>query len=177
MGRFDEARFFASRAIDILQDLGLRFDVALEAEVSGVIEALAGDEEASERVFRASVEALMEMGDTGGLSSVAALLAKSLYKQGRFSEAAHFARLSRDNSQDDDIDPQVRWRSVSAQVLAQQGHGEEAETLAREAVVLAEAAEFPILQADALTTLASVLTAVGRSEQAVGFVDQGACPL
>ncbi len=171
VGRFDEARATASRAMDILLDLGLHFQAALEAEVSGVVEMLAGDPEAAERLLRRSAEALEAMGETGGLSTVAALLGQSLCLQGRYEEAERFALLSRESSSRDDIDSQVGWRRVLAKVLAQRGESSEAERLAREAIALAGDGEFPVMQADTLMDFAEVLARALRPRDAASSVE------
>jgi hypothetical protein len=71
----------------------------------------------------------------------------------------------------DDVVSQVGWRSVRARVLAQRGDVEQAESLAREAVALADATDGPEIQAGAGVALAHVLQGSrepGRARPAPG---------
>ena len=60
---------------------------------------------------------------------------------------------------------QVIWRGVQAKVLAHQGRGEEAESLAREAVTLAEPTDLLLHRGDAMLDLAEVLRTCERIDE------------
>jgi ATP/maltotriose-dependent transcriptional regulator MalT len=157
-GRFEEARELAGRGQAILEELGLTVDAAMApANYLGVVELLAGDPAAAEAALRRGVEALERMGEKAYFSFLAALLAEALFAQERYQEALELARASEAAAARDDVWSQVGWRSVRAKVLARRGASEEAESLAREALALAEPTDSPDLHRDALLALAEVL--------------------
>jgi tetratricopeptide (TPR) repeat protein len=128
---------------------------------------LAGNPEAAASTLRDSYATLEEMGERGFLSTIAGFLAQALCAQGEYDEAEHFSRVSEAAAAPDDVMSQVLWRTARAKVQAQRGDAEAAETLAREAVELAEGTELLNTQGDALVDLATVLTATGRREEAL----------
>ncbi len=64
------------------------------------------------------------------------------------------------------------WRQVQALVDSSRGHHAEAEQLAREAVAITERTDALNWQGDALTDLAEVLHAAGRSDEADATLTQ-----
>lgn len=92
------------------------------------------------------------------------ILAEVLVRLGRDEEAAEVLDVVDAIAQRDDVDPQVRSRSVRAKLLARRGQRAEAERLAREAVEIAARTDYLVLHADALLALAEVL---GETDEAV----------
>ena len=164
---FDDARLLISACRTILEDLGLRVTAASAAETAGIIELLAGDPGAAERVLRQGYETLEEMGETIVAPVLAALLAQALHLQGRADEALRLSESSREAAAPDDLIAHVQWRTARAKALARTGETQEAEMLAREAVALAEETDFLVTHGDALADLAQVLRAAGRPDEAV----------
>ncbi len=165
-GRFDEARGFLADSRAILEDLGLRVTAAAAAETAALVEVLAGDLVAAERELRAGYDRLAEMGRTSNLPILAALLAQTLFAQGRDEEALRFSETSERTAASDDLFAQVQWRSARAKVFARLGRQAEAEELSTEAVALAATTDFLVLRADSLVDRAEVLVAAGRLEAA-----------
>jgi tetratricopeptide (TPR) repeat protein len=95
---------------------------------------------------------------------VGSILAEVLVRLGRDEEAAEVLDVVDAIAQRDDVDPQVRSRSVRAKLLARRGQRAEAERLAREAVEIAARTDYLVLHADALLALAEVL---GETDEAV----------
>ena len=124
----------------------------------------------SERVLRESLDVLVEMGETGYLSSVAGILAQALYRQGRYDEAADMADLCRSNAGRWDVDAQCAWRTAHAGVAAQRGKLEDAKALAREAIALIDATDYLNERADTYMALAEVLQLGGQAEEATAAV-------
>jgi tetratricopeptide (TPR) repeat protein len=122
--------------------------------------------------LRAGYEGLEQMGDKAYLSTVAGHLAQALYVQGRHDEADHFAAICRETAQPDDLASQIIWRGVCAKIAAQRGEHEEAEKLAREAVLLATPSEGVETRAETLFDLAEVLELSGRLEEAVASAQE-----
>ncbi|HZP91224.1 MAG TPA: adenylate/guanylate cyclase domain-containing protein, partial [Actinomycetota bacterium] len=166
LGDFETARAHYRASRDTLQELGWKMLAATISIDSGTIEMLAGDPVAAEAELRADYEALHRMGATDYAWTTAAILAEALYQQGRFDEAEELTRLVERGSTADDLTNQVLWRSVRAKVLARRGLVQQAEQLAREAVVLAQDGDEPDAQGNALADLAEVLGRGGKAGDA-----------
>ena len=106
------------------------------------------------------------------LPTVAAECSESLFHVGRVEEAEHFAMLARDMTAPSDREANIGWRAALAKVRGRQGHGEEAESLAREAVELSASTGWLSLRGDALVSLARVLDMVGQRDKARQAVDE-----
>ena len=165
-GNFALARTEYQRARRDLEELGWTFDAAVTSLDSGRIELLAGDPSAAEAELRRDYDTLERLGERNYISTVAAVLAEALYRQGRDDEAAIFVDRSVEIAAPDDIFTQVQWRRVHARLLARQGDLEGAQTVANEAVELTLRSDDLIAQADALIVLADVLSASGRISDA-----------
>ena len=173
-GLFDEARGLHRRGRRIFEDLGHTVGVAGSTTVSGPIELLAGDPVAAERDLRAGYETFEAMGETGILSTLAALLAEAVLAQGRDAEAEELTRTSEENSTEEDAASQIAWRTVRAVALSRRGDVVEAERLARDAVALAAETDFLAVRADALVALGEVLLAAGDAAGAEDCVAEAA---
>ena len=163
-GRFGSARELLAESDAILEELG--FTIHSAPEWAAFIALLAGDPAAAEGRLRAGYERLAAMGETQFLSTTAALLARVMYEQGRFEEAYAFTETSAEAAALEDVVTQIGWRAVRARILVGQGHLDEGEKLAREAVTLAEGTDLPSDRGDALLDLAEVLRASARLEEA-----------
>jgi class 3 adenylate cyclase/tetratricopeptide (TPR) repeat protein len=165
-GRFDEARELAARSTAIYEEIGMPFSLATWSHWPGTVELLAGDLEAAEEIFRSGYETLVSLGEKLNLSSIAISLAEALYLQGRAEEADQLTMVSEEASSQEDVWAQVAWRSARAKILAQRGVLADAELLAREAVELISEKDVLNLRGHALTSLAEVLLAGDRAEEA-----------
>jgi tetratricopeptide (TPR) repeat protein len=172
-GSFDEARELVASHKAILQELGLTVTAAYAAETYGIVEMLAGDPAAAERELSRGFGVLEEIGETSTFPDLAAKLADALYAQGRDDRALELSRVSERATAPDDLSAGVQWRAVRAKLLARQGELRQAETLAREAVALADETDFLVLRADACLDLAEVLKAAARSDEAVVLIERG----
>ena len=162
-GEFETARSLVREANTLLGELGRIYTVAL-AHHDATVELLAGQARAAEERLRTAYERLDELGEKAFAATTAAMLAQAVYAQGRYEEAEHFCRTSREAAAPDDLSAQVEWRGVSAKLLAQRGQHAEAETLGREAVELVAQTDFLGHHGDALLDLGEVL-ALGREPQ------------
>src|SRR5207237_10185510 len=147
----------------IYEGLGRPFSLATWSQWPGMVELLAGDLEAAERIFRSGYETLVSLGEKLNLSSIAVSLAETLYLQGRVEEAEALTVVSEEATSPEDVWAQVAWRSARAKILARRGDIDGAERLAREAVELIAETDGLSLRADALISLAQVLAAAGRT--------------
>ncbi|HEX5245604.1 MAG TPA: adenylate/guanylate cyclase domain-containing protein [Gaiellaceae bacterium] len=160
-GQFDEARVHCARARTIAAERGMDLHGQSSGMVLGTIELMAGQPEAAERTLRSSFDRLGELGETGYRSTVAGLLAEALYELGRDDEAGEILDLVAEIAQADDVDPQLRLRTLRARLLARGGDHDGAERLSREAVELAATTDYLELNAFAHLALAEVLRASG----------------
>jgi DNA-binding SARP family transcriptional activator/tetratricopeptide (TPR) repeat protein len=161
-GRSLEARDEIARATAIYGDLGQRYPAAVYAgAVLADVEFLQEDSPAAEEILRTACSALEEMSDLNHLATRAADLAEALYRQGKLSEADRWATVSAESAAPDDLDAQPLWRAVRAKLLARSGSLSDAESLARDAVALAERTEGLNRQARVLLDLAEVLRLAG----------------
>ena len=166
-GDFDQARTEYRRARRDLEELGWTFDAAVTSLDSGRIEMLAGDPMAAEAELRRDYDTLEGLGERNYISTVAAILAEALYRQGRDVDAELFATRSAEIAAADDVVTQFLWRLVRAKLRARQGAFDEAISLANEAVELTRQSDDVIEQANALMDLAEVLTAAGSQADAI----------
>lgn len=171
-GDFDEARERYSRALEIVEELGMRVHLGGLLMLSGWMERLAGTPEAAELTLRRGDALLEEIGEKGFRSTLVAVLAEIVYLQGRHDEAAELTGLSEELAAVDDLASQVIWRSVRAKVLARHAEYAEAERLGTEAVEIAAGTDGIEWHADALLDLAEVLRLAGRPADAAERLEE-----
>ena len=159
-GRFDEARELHGRGRRIFEELGHTVGVAGSTTVSGPIELLAGDPAAAERELRAGYDAFEAMGETGILSTLAALLAEAVLAQGRDAEAEELTRASERAAAADDAASQIAWRTVRALALPAR-RGRRSDDAGTRRVSARVETDFLVMHANALVALAEVLQAGG----------------
>ena len=171
LGRFDEARELLGQARALAQEVTLPvWEAGPLAQLSGWVETFAGDPAAAEETLRAGFERLQEIGEIAWLSTTAALLAESVYEQGRLDEAEELTRASEEWAGAEDAYSQAGWRSVRAKVLARRGGAEEAESLAAECVALTEGTDFLNLHWRALMSQGEVLQLSGHERNGAAAV-------
>jgi len=173
-GNFPEARSLYRRTRALFEEFGMKLRAALTSINSGPVELLAGDPVAAEAELRRDYDALESLGEKNYISTTAALLADALSEQGRDDEAETFTRISQEIAAPDDILTQYLWRCVRGKVLARRGAFEDAEAIVREGLDIIRAAEEPDSQGNALLTLAMVLRAAGREDEAVVAAEEAA---
>jgi tetratricopeptide (TPR) repeat protein len=161
-GRFEVARRLLAEGTLVFEQLDLNVWAANNAQLTFIIEMLAGEPQAAAQALRTSFDRLAEMGEQAFLSTIAAYLAHALYESGDDAEAERFSRASEEAAATDDVLSQVLWRTARAKILAKRGDASRAEVLAREAVELVDRTDLLNSQGDALLDLAGVLL---RGEQ------------
>jgi predicted ATPase/class 3 adenylate cyclase len=173
-GDFGTARELLARGRQALAELGFTLMVAMSAQEAHYVEILAGDPAAAARISRESFAQLEPLGERAYLSTAAALLAHALGDLDELEEAERFSRISEEASSPEDVFSQVLWRSGRAKIRARRGELAAAETLAREAVVLAEKTDLLNTQGDTLADLGEVLALAGRHAEAASVLEQAA---
>jgi tetratricopeptide (TPR) repeat protein len=165
-GEKARALWYLDQAMRMLKDFGMKLTLNA-AHPFAVVHLLLGDPGAAEAAVRPGIQVLQAMGESGFLSFSAALVAESVYRQGRFDEADEFTKLSEANVAEDDVDPQAAWRSVRAKVLARRGQFEEAERLAREAADIVRATDHSYPKGQVVFDLAEVLMLAANPDEAL----------
>lgn len=168
-GRFDDARELIARTLSALEEIGLQEETATCLHRTGLIEALAGEDEAAERAMRRALELAEGLVNQGIRSQVAASLAHAVAARGRADEAFELTQVAEASAAPNDVVAQVGWRTARAKALARLERPEEADTTARRAVGMAEQTDSPLLRAEALMDLAEVLHLAGRTNEARPF--------
>jgi tetratricopeptide (TPR) repeat protein len=167
LGRFDEARPILSEFFQILEERGDLLALGLfRSHSASSLELLAGDPAAAARYAEEGCKLLEEIGERGYLSTSCCYLGQALYALERFDEAEAWAQKGSELADSDDIATQTMSRQVQAKVLARRGQHDEAETLAREAVALADSTDMLVGQGDTRRDLAEVLELAGRHQEA-----------
>ncbi len=129
--------------------------------------ALSGSEpNIAEQTLRPDYERLKRIGEKTHFSSFASGLARVLYAQGRYQEAAELAKETSLALRPNDVHSHIVWKGTSATILARRGELADAERLAREAVAFAQTSDFLTSHAGALVDLAEVLELDGRGAEA-----------
>jgi tetratricopeptide (TPR) repeat protein len=169
--QFDQARLLVAKSRGIYQELGMVTREAAGSQETGLIELLAGDPVAAEAEFRAGYDALVDMGQGGFAGTNAAWLALALHLQGRYDDAEHFARISEQAAEDEDM-LKPEWAPTLARVMARKGDLAGAEALARETFEIADKTDDVLARGDAATAVAEVLEIGGRAQEAVPFVER-----
>ena len=168
-GEFDRGRQLLGEGLETIAGLGFPLRAAMSAQEAFYVEMLAGEVDGAERVAREAYATLARMDERAYLSTMAALLAHALALQDELDEAERFSRTSEQASAADDAFSQVLWRTARAKVRARRGDLVEAETLAREAVAVAERTDLLNTRGDTLADLGEVVAVAGRPEEAAAI--------
>jgi class 3 adenylate cyclase len=141
-GEFDGAREAVERARHTYIELWQPVTAAVSCDqIGGLIEMLAGEYEAAERIWRSSAEEFQRRGELAHLTNRASELADALYAQGRYSEAEEWTRVAIEHSDSDDISAEFTWRSIRAKVLAETGDHDAAADLIARALALVDSTD------------------------------------
>ena len=165
-GRFADARRAIARTRSVYDSSDAKNRQAMGAFAAGQIDLIAGDPAAAEQHLREAYEAYRAMGERGYLSTVAGLLAETLYAQGQLGEARQMTEQAQAAAAPADIDAQARWRAARAKVLARAGQFPAAQTLLNEAAALVSPTCWAALQAEILLARAEVDGLAGAPERA-----------
>jgi tetratricopeptide (TPR) repeat protein len=158
-GDMDKARQLVRSADAITADLGAQglLPQARDYISQALVELLDDDLTAAEEALRVGYRELEERAGVGPQLSLVGMLARVLLLQRRDEEAEELTRTCERIAPSDQLDAQVKWRSIRAVVLARRGALEEAERLARVAVDMADKTDQDDSRAEARVDLAEVL--------------------
>lgn len=122
--------------------------------------------EDAERFFRAGVDGLDRLGETGFNSTMTALLAQALCDLGRWDEAEGLVERSREMAALDDFASQAEWRIAMARILTFRGQADEALVVVDEAIEIVEPTDYLEMLAEGHEVRGRVLAALVRSDEA-----------
>ena len=166
-GRVDSARSLWDESQRRLRGVGLTVRASTQHVYRGMIELMfVAPVDVTPELAEACVM-LQKIGERSRLSTLAAVLARLLYSQGRYDESEHYAGVSAEAAANDDAASQVFMRATRGKLEARKGNAGPAEELSTSAVAIAAATDFLVIHGDALRDRAEVLTISGRPEEAV----------
>jgi tetratricopeptide (TPR) repeat protein len=171
-GDFDAARDHWMRTKRRLEQVGLGVTLSELTMYRAFIELMAGTPEKAKAETVAACEELERAGVQDRLATVAALLGRILYAEARYDEAEHYTVISEGCASDDDVGSQILWQGTRAKARARAGDVRAAEDLATRAIALAAEGDLLMLQADALTDRAEVMSLLNRPDAAIRDLDQ-----
>jgi class 3 adenylate cyclase/tetratricopeptide (TPR) repeat protein len=158
IGRLEDADAALEQARMVFADLGQRRWLAAADEARAEL-ARARGQTARAISLRREVHAFfLEQGDTLNALPAAVALAELLCSDGRIEEAERLARGAEAEAVVEDLEVGVAWMTVRAVGAAARGDLKEADRLAREALAVADATDFVVLQADARAALTAAVS-------------------
>jgi len=165
-GHFDEALEKYAEANALVADLGLTMMHAIMAQWPGEVMLQQGRLVESLVIMREAVEQLEQLGDTSFRSTALIRWADVLYQSGDLDEAQRLAIEGEQLGAVEDIVNYAVGRGLRARIAADRGDLDAAEPLARDAMRYAYETDFPRVHGEAHRTLAHVLSAAGRTDEA-----------
>jgi ATP/maltotriose-dependent transcriptional regulator MalT len=171
LGHASEARRLHDFALADAEEIGNKRRIAVIEQLSRSFAETLEPAEA-ERKMRRSFALWEEMGDKGGRSTVSATLAHLLCAQGGDEEAERYATLAESLADPDDYATHSFARAAHARVLAQRGDLERAESLAHEAIAIADRTDDIGARAWLRTDLAEVLTLADKVGEACSALEE-----
>ncbi len=171
-GRFDEARASLERSKELMA--GLSQWIWIVAIWWGIVFLWQDDIERAEGELRPAYDALGSIGEKSHFSSITHYMSVVAFARGDLGEAERLTVECEYACRANDVHSQILFRSIRAKVFAHTDRVDEAKTLAREAVALAEMGDFLLAHADAVADLGEVLELAGERNAAVDALDEAA---
>jgi class 3 adenylate cyclase/tetratricopeptide (TPR) repeat protein len=166
-GDFDEALDLTEEAGRIAENLGLTMMHVFARLNAAHILRSAGQLDEAADAQRWVNDRLEELGQAGFRSTALLELARVVYEQHDPDEAERLAAEGEALGATEDVINHALGQALRAVIAADRGYTAIAEQLAREALEYAYRTDFPGVHADAHETLARVLSAAGRPQDAL----------
>ena len=171
VGRFDWARTQFSDYAQSLRDRGMVFFLHTLAMATSTVELRARDYEAAERILRPSWDGLAAAGEAGYRTTIGALLAEALIKQGRLDEAREIIDECTALVSDDDAAGLTSIHAVRALLASREARHDEAIAEGRTAVATGDATDYIEQRVEARLALGEALLRAGQREEAEVVLD------
>jgi class 3 adenylate cyclase/tetratricopeptide (TPR) repeat protein len=165
-GRLDEARRIYQEFVDDMRARGQNIYALTHVMGLGWWEYLAGDAVASEALLRKGWVELGVVGERGFRSTIGAIFADVLARQGKLDEATSVVEETEAISTPDDFVTVQAAEAARAWICLGQGDVDVAVAHARRATEIADANEYVTIKVDAWMEYGEILLAVGRRPEA-----------
>ena len=166
-GNVDRAREMVTANIEKEREAGLLVAAAASCMSSAGVETTAGNLDEAERVLRAGIEELDQLGDRGFYATAVLLLAELLEQQGRYDEAAPLCIVIRETTAPGDLINVIGVDALEGWLLARAGNLEAGEQMLARAAARAEHIDFYDHKAMVLVMQAKTHGVAGRRAEAV----------
>ena len=163
-GELDRADAETELARATMEELGHRRWLARASDTAAELARLRRDHVRAAELRRSVYAAFLQQGDEVNAHLTALDLAADVLAVGNLEEADALAAEVERTAPADDLELQVGWRGVRAEIAARRGEGERALRLAREAVTRSAGTDFLLARAAAAAALADVYAALGHEE-------------
>jgi tetratricopeptide (TPR) repeat protein len=127
---------------------------------------------AAEHELRWGYEEQRRIGEKSHFSTIAAMLGRSMWAQGRYDEGYRLSRESEEAAGPNDVHSQILCRTTRGMALAGMGELGAAQAVIRDAVAFAAESDFLVYHGDALMDLADVLRLAARPQEAASVLEQ-----
>jgi class 3 adenylate cyclase/tetratricopeptide (TPR) repeat protein len=166
----------AARELQDAEEIYLEAGMVLEATSSYWTKALvarcAGDFEEEERLLRAMIERLEELGDRAYLSTHLMQLGLCLVNRGKDEDAQEALERSQEVTSPEDIADVVGLAALEAVLRARRGELDEAQELAKRALTRGDETDFVDMRLDARWSAAEVFELAGRGDEAKALLEE-----
>lgn len=166
-GQYEEAIGLAGAAADLAANLGLSLLDTLARWNAATMLRSAGRLDEAAAAYRRAIDRLEELGQASFRSTVILDLGRVVYEQGDPDAAERLAAEGEALGAAEDVINHAYGQSLRARIAADRGDTATAEPLALEALEAAYRTDFPSVHADVHETLAQVLAAAGRRDEAL----------
>jgi hypothetical protein len=170
LGRYDEARSQMATASTDLADLQLRGIAIYVSLLESAAEMLAGDPAGAERAVRGAEASALESGDRWYQALVHVDLTHAVLAQEDRPDAPEVVARIETLAAPCDIEWTIKRHTARALVALRAGEAEAGLADARAGVAAAETTTLALCRANAQRTLAELLSATGRDEEAAAAV-------
>jgi hypothetical protein len=164
IGRNAEAHDLRRQVLAAYRDRGMLMSAASFGQAAWQIEMACGDIDAAVAVAFQGCAYLEEVGERFFMSTLAALLAESLYVLGRDDEAANWAARALGLGDPDDAVTQALARMVCALIAARRGEDGNARHDLSVALRTTADMQFPMCQGRVAMNAATVLSSLGDGQ-------------
>ena len=164
--RFDEALELLAQGAALSHELGLEIMLTINTQHVAAVRRAQGRLDEAAATYRRAVDRLEELGQTSFRSTTLINLGEILYELGEGEEAGRLALEGEQLGAAEDVVNFAFGRALRAQIAADAGLHDEAESLARAAIDYAYKTDFPGVHGDTHRALGYVLAKAGGSDEA-----------
>jgi tetratricopeptide (TPR) repeat protein len=162
----DDAESWFKQALDLFNEAGSSWGIAHTQKALARLAWFGGEPKRAEKLLRESIRVLAPQQERGILCESQRLLAQLLLGEGRVDEAEKYALAARETVSAEDVTSRATTRVALAEIRAEQGRDNEAETLFREAMEITRSGEHSRTELEVLRPYAQFLREHERDDEA-----------